>query len=163
MTKRLATACLMTMFLVGSSPAARAQSSVAATLKGINTVYVLVEDLPPGAKVLGLAKETIQTDVELKLRLAGIRVVTREESFRLPGAPYLYVNLNLADSAQNGGASVELKQNVFLERNGEFAYGVATWETGIVMRTPTAQFIRNSVKDMVDQFLNAWLSVNPKK
>jgi hypothetical protein len=67
------------MLLIGlASSSVRAQSRPASlpTLKGIGAVAVLVEYLPTGAKTLGLTEETIQTDVELKLRLAGMRVVT---------------------------------------------------------------------------------------
>ena len=32
-----------------------------------------------------------------------------------------------------------------------------------VVGNPTAQIIRNQIKDHVDMFLNDWLSVNPKK
>jgi hypothetical protein len=33
----------------------------------------------------------------------------------------------------------------------------------MVLLHPTAQSIRDDVKDLCDQFLNDWLSVNPKK
>jgi hypothetical protein len=110
---------------------------------------VLVEDLPDGAKVLGLTKDAIQTDVELKLRLAGMRVVTtQEEVAKLPGSPSLYVNVNVSDS-RAGAASVdvELDQNAVLERNGKFTIGVTTWTTGTVIVNPSVQGIRNWIKD----------------
>ena len=44
-------------------------------LVGIAAVDILIERLPKGADKLGLTKESIRTDVELKLRLAGIRVI----------------------------------------------------------------------------------------
>jgi hypothetical protein len=50
---------------------------------------VLIEGLPDGAKVLGLSEDMIKTDVELKLRLAGMRVTTMEDALNLPGSPYL--------------------------------------------------------------------------
>jgi hypothetical protein len=37
-----------------------------------------------------------------------------------------------------------------------------TWSTGVIGKTPNPQHIRDVVKDCVDQFLNAWLSVNKK-
>jgi len=110
MTRRLTTVCLMTLFLLGvNSPSVSAQGDDPRTLslKGISAVFVLVEDLPEGAR-LGLTDETIQTDVELKLRLAGIRVVTREESFKQPGSPLFYVRVNLSDQAR--AASIEVSQ-----------------------------------------------------
>jgi hypothetical protein len=68
MTRRLATMCCMAMVLIGiSSSSVSAQTYSSATLKGIGAVRVVVEALPDGAKVLGLSREAIQTDVELKL------------------------------------------------------------------------------------------------
>jgi hypothetical protein len=40
-------------------------------------------------QALGLTRDTIQTDVELKLLLAGMPVVTPEDDTKLPGEPYL--------------------------------------------------------------------------
>jgi hypothetical protein len=144
------------MVLASDSPSARA------TLKGIDTVWVLVEALTPGAKTLGLTQEMIQTDVELKLRLAGIRVVTQEEALKLPGSPCLYVDVNVVESAGAASIGVELVQGVRLERNGD-AILAPTWSMGTLGRNPSAQDIRDRVKDYVDTFLNALLSVNPKR
>lgn len=164
MTKRLATMLLVTMFLVGvSSRPARADDSQLsrATLKGISAVYVLVEDLDDDAKAMGLTKDAIQTDVELKLRLAGMQVVPPEDGVTLP---YLYVRVTVSDrSARAAYTEVRLHQNALLQRNGQIAYGATTWDKSGLKIGPTAQGIRNEIKDHVDTFLNAWLSVNPKK
>ncbi len=167
MIRRLATMCLLSVLLIGFSfSPVRAQGdneSTRSTLKGINGLSVVVVDLPDGAMVLGLTKDSIQTDVELKLRLAGVRVMTLEEHLEVPGKPYLYIDLNLTKSARAASVDVSLHQNARLDRNGELAYGVATWNAGVLITNPTAQTIHDYVKDAVDQFLNAWLSVNPKK
>ncbi|HXW62876.1 MAG TPA: hypothetical protein VEJ45_09765 [Candidatus Acidoferrales bacterium] len=130
------------------------------TLKGISGVQVLIEDLSDSAKALGLEKETIQTDVELKLRLAGIHILSEEEDNNTPGAPSLYVNVRVVRSA--AAVAVELKQGVRLVRNGELSQGT-TWSVGGVGANLTAESIRNHIKDYLDEFLNAWLSVNPRK
>ena len=44
----------------------------AKSLRGIGSMDVLVEGIKPG--ISGLTNEAIQTDVELKLRMAGIKV-----------------------------------------------------------------------------------------
>jgi hypothetical protein len=157
--------CVMTVLLIGgSSMSVPAQNSPGVrSLKGISAVSVLVEDLPNGAKVLGLTKEMIQTDIELKLRLAGMRVVTDAEGLKIPGSPTFYVVVNLTDDASAACIGVELDQSAQLLRDGQFAPSVDTWSKGIVMSHPTAQTIRDNSKDLVDMFLNAWLSVNPKK
>jgi hypothetical protein len=156
----------MTVFVIGagSSPIqAQDNERTRASLKGISSLSVLIENLPDGAKVLGLTKESIQTDVELKLRLAGIRVLTPEEDYKVLGSPYLYVDLNLTNSAQAASIEVELHQDARLDLNGQPAIGVTTWDTGYLVSNPTAQGVRDRIKDLVDKFLNVWLSVNPKK
>jgi hypothetical protein len=165
MTRRLATLCFMAILTAGAhAPAVHAQNDNPgnATLKGIDAIYVVVEELPDGAKALGLTKEATQTDVELKLRLAGMRVVTKSEWFRLPGNPYLYVTINMTKGATAAAIAVALNQNVLLERNSAAASGATTWSKEGVLSNPDAQFVRDRTKDLVDEFLNAWLSVNPK-
>jgi hypothetical protein len=165
MLARLATMCLAMMLLVGiSSPAARAQTKYENdTLKGINALFVIVENLSSGATELGLTKEVLQTDVELKLRLAGISVVTQEAGVKLPGTPYLWVQVTVTEGAHAANIAVAVRQDVRLERNDGLAFGASTWDVNLTVASPTAQGIRDYNKDIVDQFLNAWLSVNPKK
>jgi hypothetical protein len=124
---------------------------------------VLVEDLPSGARALGLTRDAIQTDVELKLLLAGMPVVTPEDGTKLHGEPYLWVQVTLTEESQAANIAVAVRQDVRLERNGDHAFGAATWGMNLTVANPTAQDIRAYNKDIVDRFLNACLSVNPKK
>jgi hypothetical protein len=148
-----------------TSPSIQAQHDELSrkSLKGIDAVEVLVEDLPDGAKVLGLTRESIQTDVELKLRLAGMRVVSQQEDLKLPGMPDVHVMVAVTQDGTASFISVELRQNAMLARSGEIAFNVTTWDSMWIGSNMTAQSIREKIKDKVDEFLNAWLSVNPKK
>jgi hypothetical protein len=166
MTRRLATMCFITVLLVaGSSSIAQAQGSDlhAESLKGISAVTVLVEDLSDSAKLLGLTADTLRTDVELKLRLAGMRVMANEEALKLTDVPALYVRVTVLPGGVAAGIDVQLGQNALLRRNGQLVYDATTWERTGVVANATLQFIRDRLKDQVDDFLNAWLSVNPKK
>jgi hypothetical protein len=163
MKTRVAT--VVAMILLIASPAIQADDSrlSRATLKDIGVLSVMVEDLPDSAKTLGISKDTIQTDVELKLRLAGMRIVPEQEGERLLGSPVLYVNLNVADDGKAADIKVEMQQNAVLERNKMWTPRITTWSTAGLVSNPTPEGIRNFIKDRVDEFLNAWLSVNPKK
>src|SRR5690242_17721664 len=135
MTRRFTTMCLMTTFLIGTRhPSVQTQHSGATrpALKGINAVYVVVEELPDSAKALGLAAGGIQTDVELKLVLGGMHVVTREEGQKLPGRPFIYVRITLTKSAEAAYVAVELDEDAQLERNNQHASRVTTWDTGTI-------------------------------
>lgn len=166
MKRRLATICLVTIFLIGfASPFVHAQDADinTANLKGVKTVYVLIEDLPDSTKTLGLSEDAIQTDVELKLRLAGIAVATQEETVDLPGRPFLYVEVNATDPIGAASINVSLIQDTVLARNGQMAPALVTWQTGTLLANPTAQLIRDQIKNRLDTFVDAWLSVNPQE
>jgi hypothetical protein len=136
------------------------------TLRGVEGVYVLIEALEPEVERAGLTTQQLHTDVELRLRQAGIAVLTQEERRRTPGTPYLYVNVNVMPLS--GGSpvfqiTVELNQEASLKTDGSLAT-VATWSVmglGSSGKTGLA-FIRSSVRDRVDQFINAYLSVHPR-
>jgi hypothetical protein len=138
------------------------------SLRGLSGVHVLVENLTDDAKRVGLDTDTIQTDVELKLRLAGITVLTSEESLRAPGMPDLYVNVDVM--AFNGfyvySVTVEVDQNVMLRRNYDSVIGAATWSvTGVGGATSQSAKSggREFLSELIDHFLNAYLDANPKK
>ncbi len=92
-----------------------------------------------------------------------MRVVTQDESFKLPGAPYVYPRVTMTDGARAAHIELELRRNALLTRDRQPVHAVGTWRTGYIFANPTAQAIRDKIKDQVDEFLNAWLSVNPKK
>jgi hypothetical protein len=164
-TKRLATMCLAAICAIGvGPPAIRGDDGEEsrATLKGITSVHVLVEDLDADAQRIGLTTQAIQTDVELKLFAAGMHVVTTEEWLKMPGAPRLYINVSVLPP-QAASISVELDQNVRLERNGERAVSANTWDSKGVMANPTEQGVRREIGNHVDQFLKAWRSANSGK
>lgn len=141
------------------------------TLSGVPSVHVLVEELSDCLKQAGLSTATLQTDTELRLRAAGIRVATEEESFSLPGSPYLYVVVTgLQDSTITGrsfgySAAVEVQfiQEVRLERAKSIRVTAPTWSLSEIVVGPTPEIIRKTVRDLADRFSNAYLAVNPKR
>jgi len=128
------------------------------SLKGMGEVQVVV-DLSDTGKVSELDKYTIRTDVELRLRAAGMRVLSEQEETKAPGSPYLYLNVNLVGTA--AAIEIQLMQMARLVRNGEIAVG-ATWSQRSLSTNATTPIVRGLIKDQVDAFLNAWLSVNPR-
>ena len=68
-------------------------------LRGLAGVAVTVNDLPKEAEQDGLLKAQLQTDVELRLRKAGIMVVTAEQWINEPGQPTLSVRVFLYKSS----------------------------------------------------------------
>ena len=140
-----------------------------ATLVGLTGVYVLVENIPDEAQRDGLDTTQIRTDVELKLRQAGITVLTRQEWLSTAAAPYLYVNVQAIKSRANVyafSANVELLQRVTLVRNPAMSIPATTWSaTGIIggVGSQKVGSVREHVRDRTDQFINAYLAANPKR
>ncbi len=128
------------------------------TLKGISALTVVVEHVANDIDPSGTLISQIQTDVELKLRLAGIMVNQESEQF-------LYVDANIV-RIESGryifNCILELNQGVTLKRNNTFCFA-CTWSANCAGITNSLEKIRDSVKDLVDIFINAYLSVNPKK
>jgi len=61
---------------------------------------------------------------------------------------------------------VELKQNVRLDRDPSmWLPGVTTWSVDAVGTVGREKLrnLRDGIKDYVDRFINAYLSVNPKR
>lgn len=93
-------------------------------------------------------------------------MLTRDERLRVVGAPALHVRVTAARSPVEifgYNVSVQLRQGVYLERGFSPIHGI-TWETGnagIVRTRDFQSVIRNDVRDLVDEFINAYLSVQP--
>jgi hypothetical protein len=150
------------------------------SLRGLKEVQILIEALRPDIEEDGLKISQIQTDVELKLRLAGINIYTETPitlrkmflHFEM-GAPYLYVNVNSNKNVlgfYSVNISVALKQNVYLPREmkddiKKVHLSTITWvreSLGSAREAEVANYVRDIIKDKVDEFINDYLSVNPK-
>ena len=113
-----------------------ATASERETLRGLVGVKVIIGELSELAKQFGFTKTQIQTDVELWLRQAGIKVLTEKEMFNAPGMPSLRVNLSTfsltaldVDDVLRVYASilmVGLEQSIYLKRNN-YEDTVYTW------------------------------------
>ena len=130
------------------------------TLQGLKGFKVVIEELPPAAIADGLTVDQLRIDVELRLRKAGVPVTTT-------GRPFLYINVypvKRKDDVYVYSCRVEVMQEVLVLENEKVSVA-ATWSdqmTGSVGSLKMARFIRDQVADLVDEFLNAYLSVNPK-
>lgn len=156
----LATMFLETVPLLGQTDDALYRK----TLVGLTRISVLLENVDEDAQQRGLSAHQIQTDVELRLRQAGIPVADTSEQ----GNPYLYVNvqtLRLERGAYVWHLEVQLLQRVALDRNPSNTLLAPTWgssKLGIIGADKLSQ-LRDDIRDMVDEFINAFLAANAKK
>jgi len=158
-------------FFISASPIHSSDSERARlSLKGLQGIPVLIEELPSAFQEAGLTEYQVQTDVELKLRRAGIKVLSATDDADAPGNPSLYIQIwgvkskNLPD-AFSVSFEIQLQQKVFLSRSPDLILWAPTWSLsswGLILETSFTQRVREKIKDLTDKFINAYLSVNPK-
>ena len=139
------------------------------TLRGLSEVSVLVEYLPDDIEREGLTREHLQRDIEVRLRQAGLHVLTISEVANSPGAPYLYVAvypiISPSVSFTAYAIALTLKQLVQLSRIPTTELFATTWEGpmhfGSLNDTRVAG-IRSRIFDAVGRFIVDYRDVNSK-
>lgn len=170
MTAQFLRSCFaITAIILVTSIAATAQDSLGrSTLRGLRGVKVSIDSFIPEAQE-GLTLNQLQTDVELRLRKAGIRVLTDQEWLKTPGMPALYVIVPTHKTDIGLYAvsiRVKFRQSVTLVRQPNSPSVLAgTYETNTyigVIGTKRLRELRDRVADQVDIFINDYLAENPK-
>ena len=138
----------------------------------------MINEIPDEFKTAGLTEKKIRTDIELKLRLAGIKVLPTVQMTLINGeqedrsilyfSPHLDVYIFGGKTACLGGSylffvQISFKQMALIKRDPNISLLLTSWEVrpAIGVRRSIDK-IRQTVKDQVEEFLNAYLSVNPK-
>lgn len=150
-------------------PVVADERSERATLAGLTGVRVEVEDIAADAEREGLTESDLQRDIEMKLQQAGIRVFTEAEWRTAPGKPTLNLEVRtLKPDTKTYVVSItlELEQEVRLARDATVNVSATTWSApprlGIVAAGHFSS-IRRDVREIVDQFIQAYLAANPKR
>lgn len=147
------------------------------SIKGLKKIGVVVA-LGKELEKSNLSRDTIRTDVELKLRQSSIHVCDLKEARSEPGKPMLFVQI---DATESDGiyaycVTVECMQEMLFKRDPSIQTPTweddavktkgmmcRTWSTGNVgmVKTDSVAALRNTIKDDVDEFCNAFLKANP--
>src|SRR5262245_5418282 len=129
------------------------------TLRGLSEISVLVEYLPDDIEREGLNREHLQRDIEVRLRQAGLHVLTISELANSPGAPYLYVAVYpITTPSVNFNAyavALTLKQLVQLSRHPATELFATTWD-GPMHLSPLNELrvdLRTRILDAVGRFI----------
>jgi hypothetical protein len=135
-----------------------------ASLAGLKTISIVVEELSPAAAPSGLTTKMLQDDVERRVKSAGIPVTPDADA-------YVYVHVTIADAGSTQPlpyfVSVSLMQEVTLPRGikTRTPLQVPTWSLDRLGLANTGSLRVNvvgRVDEFVDQFIKAYQSVNPK-
>ena len=166
LNSKLMTFLLILLFtVIIGTPASGADSELTRqTIKGLEGVNVIVEDIQPNiqkyAQKAGITKEQIQKDVETKLRLNRIKILTKNEWLKTPGKPSLYVNINTHETEKYLYAydvRLELKQIVSLEANPSIKAFASTWSINLtgMANIGTLAVIKNALDGLLGRFIDA--------
>jgi len=134
-------------------------------LRGVDGFRLAADRIKPEIERDGLFRSTLLTDMELRLRMAGIKVLSEEEAENKPDAPclYLYVDALKCSLGYAYRIRLSLMEPVKLMRNNLKV-------TATILRIPdelgiTGQLseVRDAVGDFVEEFIKAWKVANSKK
>lgn len=158
-------------FFLSSIATARASDSEIdrASLKGLQGVFVLVEDLNFPEEQAGLKAADIQADAEKNLRTAGIPLLSKAQNIDTPGMPTVYISVSIASSTATDlwpfSIDVNFEQQATLKRSPDtFVPTAVTWHVGSIGAVDRSNLrsVRDRVNEQVGKFVNAYLKVNPK-
>lgn len=139
-------------------------------LVGLNGIEVLIEDLSRDALKAGLSQERLATIVALRLRRAGIPVLTPPTDQQ--GSPYLYVRVSALRIKESVllvyTVEVSLRQNVWLERASPLGTGSPAWVAAASTGADSTMgyagegvfvgSVIESVEEFIDNFALAYLT-----
>ena len=146
--------------LIAAIALAAAPESSVASLHGLSTVRVVVEQMGPEAERTGVRRDALRVDVETALARAGIRTSADADAI-------LYVNVTVACAAATCAfnVAVEAQQKVRLASRPQGPLLIApTWSgavTGVAGTRPGV--VRRSVREQVGRFVAAWREANPAR
>jgi hypothetical protein len=167
-TKLFVLLAMVWIFIFVYCTGAEEISSSAGPLKGMQGVCVVVEIVSKGDfSTTNLKKDTITRIVETKLRMAGIKVVSKEESLQSAGKPIMAVDISIRtrDAFLYGNIAITVYERACLERNNRMCDHFVTWQksgTFSTKRNDAAQWIQDGVIKYMDDFLSDYLKANAR-
>ena len=131
-------------------------------LRGVSSVWVLIESLGPEEANIGLADDTVRTHVELRLKSAGLRVISPEEAKKIAvkDNTFLYVNVAVASDGLAATVLAQFAQGAYLLRNSLPIGTAFTWIDVSMLLRPSRDSVRSEINDLIDKFLHEWLKQN---
>jgi hypothetical protein len=103
----------------------------------------------------------------MKLRMAGVKVLSTEESLLAAGKPVMAVDISIRarDALLYGNIAITVYEKACLERDKSTCDHFVTWQksgTFSTKRNDAAQLIQDGVIKYMDDFLNDYLKANPR-
>jgi len=137
------------------------------TLRGLEGVYVVVEDLRLEIEEEGLTRNEIHKMAVETLGAAGVPVLSEDAWQEAPGSPWLYLYAHVIrrefveERVFVFNLSIELKQKVNLTRAPEEEDVFATtWSRALLGKSGYLEDVRKGVQVCLEDFIDAYRSMN---
>jgi len=138
-------------------------------LTGLKGISVSIMLKPTELEPLALTRDQIKTEVERRLRKAGVKILTEKECSETPGSPILCVIVHWTTfNAIYAVYDVQLKLTEDVKLLGQeqqtVPFRADIWSMGCfgTVRLANMRKIQEEVGDRVNEFINYYLQVNPK-
>jgi len=132
-----------------------------ASLRGLKTLGVVIDQLDPELELRGITKDALQSEVEGRLQGAGLQLDKNAPEFL--GLRVIHVRDSKGPYALC--LSMGLYQPVLLVRDRNLRTATQTWEVESVLLAPLKLLFRSSMSEvdqLTDRFISAWRSANPE-
>jgi hypothetical protein len=166
MKKRIVVSAVVLMILTLSTHAmAHLSAADRELLRGLDGFRLAVDRIRPDVERDGLFRSTLREDMELRLRMGGIKVLSEEEAEKNPDAPYLYLYVDALKCSLGYVYKIRLSlmEPVKLIRNNAKVSATVLRIPDELGITSNLSEIRDAAGDFVDEFVKAWKAANPKK
>jgi len=145
-----------------------AQELARNTLRGLESMYIMVDDLSPDMENLGLLKKDLVEKIAMKLNEVGIQRLTKEEWEKIVDKPVLYINISTVKTGLGYyvySMNIQFFQMVSLLREPSIKKLSMTWRTQGYLGSTRGKNLLNTISsgmdEIIDEFVSDYLTANP--
>jgi len=169
-TKSVLIAILISICMTSIDSKAINDINARSTLRNLKDFGVIVEQTYVDGRGNENTSSSLQTEIELKLRMAGIKILSREELKDERDTPVLTAKYTVVSDWGRYfdfyNVEIELRQLVSLFRDKKIISPAITWSS---MRRGSPKYgkgkdeAKRALFELIDEFINSFLAENPKK
>ena len=135
-------------------------------LKGLKGVFMVIDPLSPDLEKRGVSRDELQRRLVVKLREAGIGILSVKNASTTPGQPILQLKVASVKNTTGHGFLIQLWMNekVMFERDkNRIVHGITWIQTTIAFDGELqSRGVYDSVDEVLNEFINDYLAANPK-
>ncbi len=134
-------------------------------LRGLDGFQLIVERIKPEIERDGLFRSTLREDMELRLRIGGVKVLSDEEAENKPDAPCLYLHVDALKCSLGYAYNMRLslREPVKLVRSNIKVSATILRIFDEVAISSNLSDLRDAAGESVEEFIKIWKAANRKK